>query len=422
MGAELPLVSAAIARMPSPELNLAAYGSLVFPLALAIEAPIIMLLAASTALCVDWPSYVKVRRFMVVASALLTALHIAIAFTPAFDAIAREWIGAPPETIEAGRIGFRILTPWTWSIAYRRFQQGVLIRCERSRWIGVGTLVRLAANALVLGIGFAHGGASGIVVGASAVAAGVVGEAAFIGICVQRVLRERIRSAPPAAQVLTRASFLTFYAPLALTPLVTLIAQPIGAAAMARMSDPLASLATWPAFHGLVFLTRSFGLAFNEVVVALIAAPGGIRALRDFATKLALATASLLALVALTPLAELWFRGWSHLDVQLAELGALALHFAVVLPALNAAQSYFQGALVHTRRTRAVTESTVVSLATTCIGLAVCVQQTRWPGLVCTAAMMSLGNLFQTIWLYGRARGVLAALARDDAARAAKAP
>ena len=39
MGAELPLLSAVMARMLNPEINLAAYGGVVFPLALLIESP-----------------------------------------------------------------------------------------------------------------------------------------------------------------------------------------------------------------------------------------------------------------------------------------------------------------------------------------------------------------------------------------------
>ena len=68
MGAELPALSAVIARLPNPVVNLAAYGGVVFPLALIIESPIIMLLAASTALCKDWASYRKLYRFMMVAA------------------------------------------------------------------------------------------------------------------------------------------------------------------------------------------------------------------------------------------------------------------------------------------------------------------------------------------------------------------
>ena len=64
MGIELPLFTACVARMNAPEVNLAAYGSLVFPIALVIEAPIMMLLAAATALASDRESWARVRGFM----------------------------------------------------------------------------------------------------------------------------------------------------------------------------------------------------------------------------------------------------------------------------------------------------------------------------------------------------------------------
>ncbi len=57
MGLEQPLVGAVIARLAEPTINLAALGGVVFPVALIIEAPVIMLLAASTALSKDWASY-----------------------------------------------------------------------------------------------------------------------------------------------------------------------------------------------------------------------------------------------------------------------------------------------------------------------------------------------------------------------------
>ena len=44
MGIELPAISAVIARLENPTINLAAYGGIVFPLALIIESPIIMMM------------------------------------------------------------------------------------------------------------------------------------------------------------------------------------------------------------------------------------------------------------------------------------------------------------------------------------------------------------------------------------------
>src|SRR5438552_14302416 len=53
MGLEVPAVSAVIARLPQPTVGLAAYGGIVMPVSMFIEGPIIMLLAASTALSRD---------------------------------------------------------------------------------------------------------------------------------------------------------------------------------------------------------------------------------------------------------------------------------------------------------------------------------------------------------------------------------
>src|SRR5262245_32367540 len=369
MGVELPLFTACVARMPSPEVNLAAYGSLVFPIALVIEAPIMMLLAAATALAGDAESWGRVRRFMHKAGACLTALHVAVAFTPLFDLLARDVFGVPPEVIEPARLGLRLMTLWTWSIAYRRTHQGVLIRHERGRPVVIGTCLRLAGNALVYGLGFALLARGrvlpGIAVGTSAVACGVLVEALFIGWCTRRLLAEQKLPPRPAGPSLTRGAFLRFYVPLALTPLIALVTQPIGAFAMARMHEPLLSLAAWPGLHGLLFLVRTGGFAYNEVVLALLAAPGAPRALRRlrppgpgapralgrFGLQPGGVSSAFLLALAATPLAWVWF------DVVLAlprEVGTVAVGAALLgvpWPFSQAVQSWLQGSLTHVRRT-----------------------------------------------------------------------
>jgi len=266
--------------------------------------------------------------------------------------------------------------------------------------------VRILANLAALALGALVGDLPGIAVGACAVSAGVMSEAAFIGLRVQPVLRERLWHAP-AGEPLSWPAFASFYLPLALTPLVTLLSQPIGSAAMSRMPSPLESLATWPAYHGAVFLFRALGLAFNEVVVALGAQPGAVRALRGVTWKLAAAASALLALVTFSPLSRAWFEGWSDLDPRLATLGTSAMTFALALPALSVLQSLYGGVLVRARRTRAVTESVILSLGVTTLGLALCVQYTSLEGLQASALMMTLGNLAQTLWLAWRARSLL---------------
>ena len=90
---------------------------------------------------------------MMAAGAALTVLHALIAFTPLYYVVVRGLLGAPEEIVEPARIGLQIFLPWTWTIAYRRFNQGVMIRFGHSRWVGAGTVVRLTAGLSVLAAG-----------------------------------------------------------------------------------------------------------------------------------------------------------------------------------------------------------------------------------------------------------------------------
>ena len=407
MGFELPAVSAALARLPDPDRSLAAYGGVVFPLALLIESPILMLLAASTALSRDLHSYRVGRRFMLALGLGFTALHGLVAFTPLFDVIAARWLKVPAEILEPSRLGLRIMLPWTVSIAFRRFHQGVLIRFGQARSVGAGTAVRLTAMASVLGFGLTWRHLPGIVVGTCAVISGVVSEALFAFWRVRPILAGPLRQAPAVSPPLDSRRFARFYFPLMITPLFYILSMPLASAAMSRMDRPLESLAAWPVLNGLVFTLRSTGFALNEVVVAMLDRPGAAAALRRFAALLAATTSSLLLIAAVTPIGHWWFASVSALAPALATLGASALWVAAPMPGLAALQSLYQGTLVHAHRTRGVTESVIAYFV---VAAAVMVSGPlvlrHLSGLYVAIAGMAAGNAAQWLWLATRARGL----------------
>ncbi len=416
MGLELPLVSAVMARLPQAEVSLAAYGGVVFPTALIIESPIIMLLAASTALARDMASYRLVRRFMFLTAGTLVAFHALVAFTPLFDLLAGTVLAVPPETREPARLGLRIMMPWVISIALRRTEQGVLIRSGRPHAVTIGTAVRFGAESLVFALGLAHGGWPGIVVGTSGIACGVLAEAAYATIAVRPALRE-LRAAPAVAPPLGMREFARFYLPLMVTPLINFLAMPMGSAAMSRMPLALASLATWPVLSGASFTLRSVGFAFNEVVVSQLERPRAWPALRRFGLLLAAGSSGVLLACALTPVGERWFAGVSALPPALVPLAVVGLRWLALTPAVAALQSLWQGALVHSRRTRGVTESVLVLIGVTAAVLGAGVASQRAPGVWYAAAAMLLGGAAQDAWLAWRARPVIAELHARDAAR-----
>lgn len=404
MGIELPIVSAVMARLMNPEVSLAAYGGFVFPVALIIEAPIIMLLAASTALGRDEAAYRRMHRFMMMAGGALTALHAVLAFTPAFDAILVPLIDPPPEVIEPARTGLMVMLPWTWTIAYRRFHQGLLIRFGQSGAVGIGTGVRLATVTTVALGGLALGtlvvpALPGIWVATLAIALGVSAEALYTGLRTRGVVRSRVLGVASDGAPLSWGAFATFYVPLALTSLLLLLVQPVGAAAISRMPAALASLAAWPIVNGLVFLLRSGGYAYNEVVVALMDEPAAEPTLRRFTVLLAAGTFAVGVAFAATPLATLWFETFSGLPPALADLARNAFWVGLVWAPLDVTRNALQGRLVYARRTRVISTSVGLFLvvASTLLALGVVLQPAQ--GLVVAMGAFVVAQAAQVAWL-----------------------
>ena len=292
-----------------------------------------------------------------------------------------------------------LMTPWTASIAVRRFQQGILIRYGQSRWVGIGTLIRLVALTIGLLLGLGMDSPSGIVVGTCAISFGVLTEAIFIRMCTQPILKKLHMMPPHEGDQPNFRKFLRFYIPLATTPLLTLLALPIASAALSRMPSPIESFAIWPILGGLVFLFQGIGLAYQEVVVALIEKPTFFLPLQRFALQLAMGNSMVLAIIASSPLAEFWFVTLSGLPSELAMIGKTTLWFALLLPALTVIESWLQGILVHAHETRGIIEAVALYLLTTATILGYGIYLGSVMGIYMGYLASVCGLTIQTLWL-----------------------
>jgi hypothetical protein len=402
MALEQPIVGSVVARLPAAEIHLAAWGGVVFPLVLLVEAPVSMLLSASTTLSRDRVAYRALARFTHRLGLALTLAHLALVATPAFEWIALDLMRVPQEIVDPARMGLAAMLPWTWAIAHRRLQQGVLIRYGRARLVGLGTALRLATMVTVL-LALRAAAVPGVLTAVGALVAGVTAETLFAGACARRVVRRDMPQGGVDAP-LRRAAFAAFYAPLALVSLMTLVVQPLSTAAIGHLPLPLASLAAWPVVTGLVLLVQSAGIPMAEVTVTLLGRPGAGRALRRFALGLAAGLTTVLAVVALTPLSPAWFTVVAGLEPHLVELVLGVIWVALPLPAVRAAQSLLHGHLVHGRRTTAIVESVAVFLV---VCVAVLAAGARWgeaPGLHVALVALACGRVAETAWLLGRTR------------------
>ena len=74
------------------------------------------------------------------------------------------------------------------------------------------------------------------------------------------------------------------------------------------------------------------------------------------------------------------------------------------MPAYQALQSWFQGVLVHERKTRGITEAVLLYVIVAVVGLAAGVAWSGWTGILFAVCTFVVGGLLQTAWLAFRAR------------------
>ena len=417
---EQPILAAVVARSVDAKVQLAAWG-LAFSLILVLSAPSISMLAASTALSRDRESYRRGRGYMLWLCVGLTSAHFLLAFSPLFDLVVLQLIAPPPEIVEPVRTGVRILLPLIPSLAIRRFQYGVLIRCDQTRAVSVGTLLRLVLEvALALGLYWLVRW-DGITVATTAITVGVMFEAVYATVRVRPVLRNNLLTILPGERPLTLHRFMRLYLPLALTTFMQIMLQPLVSASLSRMPDSLGSLALWPVLYGVLIMTNSAAIAYVEAVIVLLDRPGSIEALQRFAWQLGLALAAVPLLLAVTPIGDYWFERVAALPPELLQQAQITLWLMIPLPALTALSSWFQGALISGQRTRSITEAVTFSVTTIAILLTL---GSLWGGQPCTAAAArggllcgipgvyiaviayTVGSTVRNLWLWRRTQRV----------------
>lgn len=403
MSIELPIITAIIARLPDSEINLAAYGSVAYTMAVAIAAPVIMLLAASTALSRDWISYKKLRKFTVILGGGLAMLHLIVAVTPIYDFVVNVLLQVPEEVVEPGRMGFICLVPWSFCIGYRRFQQGAMIRFGHSGMVWMTTITRLVTVAVVLTVGMILKTIPGTLLAGLAQGLGVCAEATYAGLRIRRVKHE-IQAAPPIEKALTLKWFIRFYLPLALTSSLMLLWQPLISAAISRMPNALESLAIWSVITGLFLAFRSAGLAYNEAVVTLIEEPDAFKTLRRFTHIASLVVTVIIVLFVVTPLSDIWFSNIANLEPDKVVIAIVSLGLGIPLAFLSMYISFFQGIIVNQEKTSAVAEAVAFFLIGLSVVLVFGILSGAYMGIYVASAGYSIAHLAQTLWLMLRSR------------------
>jgi Na+-driven multidrug efflux pump len=398
MALEQPILIAFIARLNDAKFNLAAFG-IAGSFAMLIEAPIIMLLSASTALITGRNSYRKLKKFTDILNGAITVVHLLFIIPPVFNFIAVDMMEVPENVARLAYTALVIFIPWSASIGYRRFYQGILIRKGLTRMVTYGTLVRISVIVIV-GLFLYIAGLPGAYVGAAAMSAAVLLEAIATRFMVSRALKEVLDTDDPENSDLSMKQVTRFYTPLAMTSVLSMGVHPFVTFFLSRSYLAVESLAVIEVVGSLVFIFRSVGLSFQEVNIALLGrGKHNFDIMKSYALSLGTIVTLLVTVVAFTPLADLWFINISGLSQELADLSYLPLKIMILMPALTLLMSFQRSTLVLGGRTGPISVSTAIELVVIVLVLFICIGIFNMIGVVAASIAFVAGRVISSMYL-----------------------
>jgi hypothetical protein len=368
MAATEPLVATTLAHLPQARVSLAALG-VAKAIAIFLESPIIMVLHASNALAASTASHRALWRFVKLACGGLTVAMALMLLPPIFTPFAARVMGVPAEVAYWAWWALALLACWPASIGWRRFYQGLLIARGFGGPVGRAGIGRLLVVALGLLVGLGLG-APGTVVGAGALAAGVLAEAVFVTVAAAR--RGLLHGARGEATGLPTdlPGVWRYYRPLASSMLVVWGGRAALIALVARSLDAPIALAAWPAAWSLVSVISNATRMVQQITIRYAA---GVppRTLLGFAASVGAVCGALLLLLAL--LGQLALGAFLAGDPVLVDNARPVLFVCSLVPLEIALQNCYQGLLIARGVTRAVSlgawVGTGVTLAACALGV-----------------------------------------------------
>jgi len=396
---EGPLISAFLARGPEPELSLAAYG-VAFSIILVVEAPILMMLELSIALSKSLSAFRTIRRFYIIIALGVTALGVALFYTPFCRVLLCGLMNIPPTIAEATVPALRILTWWSLPIGWRRIYQGILIPDGRTKIISVATAVRVLVLSTTLIVGQTFHVLAGATLAAVAMVVAVAVEAGITHWAAQASIRQGLAVASPESEVPTLRYLWIFYLPLAITTILRQGIRPLISAGIATAPMAELSLAAWPVALSLTSLFWGPTMALQQITVALTEDRGSWHKVSRFVLIAGLILTGSLAAISFTPLLGLILRQLFGLSEQLVALAAPATRVMVLLPLSYTFLALFTGLLVRQARTSTVRTAKAVNLGIVGLTLLVGLRHSQMWGSVLGATAITSGALVEAVWLY----------------------
>jgi len=402
---ETPVVTAGIARLPDAELQLAAFG-MMYALVYTFVNFGVPLIHAGNALGRTRAMFGRLTRFALAVCVFITLLSAAVYFTPAYYSVMEGLLGAPGDVAAAALPGTQMMVAVAFPIAWRRFLDGVLIRHGYTGIVGWCTLIRAATLLGVVAAGVEMRRFSGVQVACAALMLSATVECAVVSAITWLIVRRKgaIRWDSNRSFDLSYGAILRFFLPLAVMLVLTATVRPIISAAMARLPDPVLSLAAFPVAYSTFYLVFSPLYSLPQMVIALVKDGRSYALVSRFVRLACIAGWLFLLLATFSPLIDLYLLTLLGVPANVRSAAIPAVRVMAFYILIAGWQSQSQGVLVAARRTGATQLATSVNVAALALVLAVGVALGGLPGVLVGALAYVLGFAAEAATLRWRAR------------------
>ncbi len=392
------MTDAALARLPAPEVMLAAFA-VAKSLSHVLIAPTLVHRQVTVAMVESQASYRIVRDVLRVLSGLVFLVMVIIAFTPISDWVFGRVMGLGSGPVSGvARNGFRFMVVLPLFSYVRNARQGIAIRLGRTRLVPAVTAIRVLAAIAVLATAVRTEFASGMAVATLVWVGGMGLEGIILSVLIAlphgscyRATRQIARRSGTAADdaLLTHAVVSRFYLPLIAMPALGMLILPSINANLARLPSAETTIASFAVAHGLAMLFASPTLLLYQAVLAFYRRGSAEnRRILEFCLVVGGGLSGTLLLLTVTPLGGWFAVAVMGLSPGLAGRMVAALGVFALMPLVSAWRDYSWGVLMHHRRSNVIGLGRACNLAAVWLGMALAViLRPVWAGVLPAAAV-----------------------------------
>ncbi len=358
------VINSGVSRAPNAEIGLAAYA-ITMTIMNMFASPCFTSRQMVVALAHDKKSLKITRRVMIKIAAVSLLFLSILAFTPIGEFVFINLFNTPPNLLSEIKTAavFTLSLPFVYSL--RSYSQGIIIVEKKTKYLTFTVIIRITfmiflAFALPK-LGFINGASIGIIIWT-----GGMGLEAIINFLLSRKVYKNLPDTPKyddGEEDFTQFKAFEFIWPLLLMSFIWTLGLPIINSGLGFTQDPERSIATFQVARSFAWIAIAF-LEMNMRQVSLIfgTSEDRISYLKRFTLGVSLVLASIIAVLALTPVGSWALISLIGVTDELAQAVKPVLMVLIALPLVLARTEYYMGLLMNLKNTKALSISKTISV------------------------------------------------------------